>query len=121
MAGSQGSGRNRFLVVGVVESPPQYGGLIIGTVQLAGVDSRPQLSNWVGAGGGEQQQAAPQGWPGGLVGHAGHGLLGRVFQGREGLCSGEILCGDMECVGVAPRGFAEPRSWVVLIMVECRR
>jgi hypothetical protein len=40
---------------------------------------------------------APE-WPGWLVGQAGHGLLGRVLQGRDVLCSGEILGGHMDGV-----------------------
>ena len=62
---------------------------------------------------------APQGWPGGLVGQAGHGLLCRILQGRDSLWSGEILSGDMECVNVSPGGFTEPQGWVMLIMVQC--
>jgi hypothetical protein len=107
------------LVVGVVESPAQHRGLIIGTVQLASVDRVPQLFDGVGAAGGEQQQLAPQVGPGWLIGQARHGLFGRVFQGRDTLCSGELLGGHVDCVNVSPSGFTEPRGWVVLIVVLC--
>jgi hypothetical protein len=100
-------------LVAVVESPAQYRGLIIGTVQVASADRLPQLFDGVDAGGGEQHQTAPQTGPGWLIGQTRHGLLGRIFQGRDARWSGEVLGGDVECVDVSPSGFAEPCRRVV--------
>jgi hypothetical protein len=78
------------VILGVVESPAQHRGLIIGTFSSRVSTalrscSRGSLPEPATAAGG------PQAGPGGVISQTRHGLLGRVFQGRDAACSGEAL------------------------------